>query len=143
MNKKILFVICILFVIIFCMVNTFFVNSSYAKAVKRDDLSFLEGETIEEIDPINNPSSFDPGLTAPTDINSSKFINKVGIILGAIRNISVVIAVVVLMIIGLKYMMGSVEEKASYKQTMMPYVIGAVLSVSGTTLVAFIYNSVH
>ena len=74
MNKKILFVICILFVIIFCMVNIFFVNSSYAKAVKRDDVSVQEGETREEIDPINNPSSFDPSLTAPTDINSSNYI---------------------------------------------------------------------
>ena len=40
-------------------------------------------------------------------------------------------------------MMGSVEEKASYKQTMIPYVVGAILAVSGTTLVSFIYNSVH
>ena len=67
----------------------------------------------------------------------------IGVVLGAIRNISVVVAVITLMIIGFKYILGSVEEKANYKATMMPYIIGCILAVSGTTLVSFIYNSVN
>ena len=62
--------------------------------------------------------------------------------LGAIRNISAVVSVIVLMVIGFKYILGSVEEKANYKQTMMPYIIGCVMAVAGTTLVTFIYNAV-
>ena len=58
------------------------------------------------------------------------------------RNVSVVVAVISLMIIGLKYIFGSVEEKANYKATMMPYIIGCVLAASGTTIVTFIYNAV-
>ena len=62
-------------------------------------------------------------------------------ILGAIRNISIVVSVITLMIIGLKYIIGSAEEKANYKETMIPYIIGCILAVSGTTLVSFIYNA--
>lgn len=94
-------------------------------------------------DPISYPGLYDPSKTELTEGQSQKFIGKVGIILGAIRNISVVVSVITLMIIGVKYILGSVEEKANYKQTMIPYIIGAILAVSGTTLVSFIYNNVH
>jgi hypothetical protein len=47
------------------------------------------------------------------------------------------------MIIGFKYIIGSVEEKANYKATMLPYIIGCVLAVSGTSIVSFIYNAIH
>lgn len=48
-------------------------------------------------------------------------------IITTIRNAAMIVSVVVLMILGVKYMAGSAEEKASYKKTMMPYVIGAIL----------------
>ena len=69
--------------------------------------------------------------------------DKVGVVLGVIRNFSAAIAVIALMVIGVKYILGSAEEKANYKATLVPYVIGAVLAVSGTTLVSFIYNAIH
>ena len=50
--------------------------------------------------------------------------NKIATIL---RNVGIVISVIILMILGLKYMMGSAEEKAEYKKTMIPYVVGAGL----------------
>ena len=49
------------------------------------------------------------------------------IIIGVLRGAGTVISVIVLVAIGIKYMMGSVEEKATYKQTLMPYLVGAVL----------------
>ena len=44
------------------------------------------------------------------------------------------------MIIGIKYMLGSVEEKSEYKKTMIPYLIGAAIVFSGTTLPQIIYQ---
>lgn len=44
-----------------------------------------------------------------------------------IRNIGIVLAVILLMILGIKYMVGSAEEKADYKKTMIPYLVGAVV----------------
>ena len=85
-----------------------------------------------------NPDDYKP--TANTDTTLS--FQKAGVVLGAIRNISAVVSVIVLMVIGVKYMIGSVDEKANYKQTMIPYIIGCIMSVAGTTLVTFIYNAV-
>ena len=52
------------------------------------------------------------------------------------------IAVIALIVLGVKYMMGSVEEKAEYKKTMLPYVIGAVLVFGASAIVGFIAGSV-
>lgn len=48
-------------------------------------------------------------------------------IIGIITTVGVVVAVVVLLILGIKYMMGSAQEKAEYKKTMIPYLVGAIL----------------
>ena len=48
-------------------------------------------------------------------------------IVGILQIAGSIISVIVLAVIGIKYMMGSVEEKAEYKKTMLPYVIGAVM----------------
>ena len=61
-------------------------------------------------------------------------------IMGIVNTAGVVIAVVVLMVLGIKYMMGSAEEKAEYKKTMIPYIIGAVLIFGATTIANAIYN---
>ena len=53
---------------------------------------------------------------------------------------NIVIAVIVLLVIGIKYMIGSASEKAEYKKTMIPYVVGAVLVFAGTSLVKVIYS---
>lgn len=98
----------------------------------------------EEVNVSNgiNPDNYNPSMNPLTVEDSEKVISKVGVILGAIRNISVVISVIILMIIGVKYIFGSVEEKANYKATLLPYIIGFVMSVTGTTIVSFIYNMV-
>ena len=65
------------------------------------------------------------------------------IILGIIRVVGTFIAVTVLMILGIKYMVGSAEEKASYKSTMIPYVIGSVLLFSAVNITSAIYNTIE
>lgn len=79
----------------------------------------------------------------PTINEAREMTEKAGIIIGIVRNISAVVAVIVIMVIGVKYMFGSVEDKANYKATMMPYIIGCVMAVAGTTLVSFIYYAIH
>lgn len=86
-----------------------------------------------------DPDEYEPGEITKED--SEYVFEKTSKILGAIKNISIVISVISLMIIGVKYMLGSVEEKANYKQTMLPYVIGCIMAVAGTTLVSYIYNA--
>ena len=79
----------------------------------------------------------------PTIENSSELEGKAETILGYINAVGVVLSVVILSVLGIKYMMGSVEEKATYKQTMIPYFIGALLLFSATTLPNVIYKCVE
>ena len=49
-------------------------------------------------------------------------------------------AIITLIILGVKYMMGSAEEKAEYKKTLLPYVIGAAMVFGASVLTGVIYN---
>lgn len=57
-----------------------------------------------------------------------------------IGTIGSIISVVVLVALGIKYMMGSTEEKAEYKKTLLPYVIGASLLFGASIFSSIIYN---
>ena len=49
--------------------------------------------------------------------------------------VGTVASVIVLIVLGLKYMMGSAEEKAEYKKTMIPYLVGIVLLLGASGIV--------
>ena len=63
-----------------------------------------------------------------------------GKVLGVLQAVGVILAVVILTVIGIKYMMGSAEEKAEYKNTMMPYIIGAIIVFAAPTIANIVYN---
>lgn len=70
----------------------------------------------------------EPKLITADDSVKSEAINTAGKqIVGILQTVGVSVSVIVLIIIGIKYMMGSAEEKAEYKKTFMPYIIGAAL----------------
>ncbi len=69
--------------------------------------------------------------------------NLAGKIIGVIQILGIIIAVVVLLVLGIKYMVGSAEEKAEYKKTMMPYVVGALLIFAASTIVNILYNVIN
>ncbi len=60
--------------------------------------------------------------------------------LGIIRTVGVVLSVLMLLVIGIKYMLGSTEEKADYKKSLLPYVIGAAIVFTGSVVPDIIYK---
>ena len=62
--------------------------------------------------------------------------NKTITILSVIGSL---ISVIVLIVLGIKYMLGSTEEKAEYKKSMLPYVIGAVFVFASSAIAGAIY----
>lgn len=86
--------------------------------------------------PIDNPGAYNPGTSNAGD--TTAIISKGNKILGVITVVGVVAAVITLIILGIKYMFGSVEEKAEYKKSMIPYFIGVALLVSISAIVALI-----
>ena len=61
-------------------------------------------------------------------------------VIGVLQTVGIVLSVVILVILGIKYMMGSAEEKAEYKKTMIPYLIGAVCCFLAPTIANIVYN---
>lgn len=61
-------------------------------------------------------------------------------IIGMVQAIGSIASVLVLVILGIKYMMGSAEEKAEYKKTFIPYLIGAILVFAASNLASMIYS---
>lgn len=73
--------------------------------------------------------------------DSDDFAKMVGTIIKAFQVLGSLVCVVALMIIGIKYMMGSVDEKAEYKERLVPYIIGAIMVFAIPTIVQIIYDA--
>ena len=61
-------------------------------------------------------------------------------IIGVLQAIGIIVSVVMVIVLGIKYMIGSVEEKAEYKKTLMPYFIGAALIFAASTISMAVLN---
>lgn len=84
--------------------------------------------------------AIDPG-NITGDTNNTGAVQSIGQqILGIVQVVGSIAAVIVLVVLGIKYMMGSAEEKAEYKKTMIPYIIGAVLIFAASNLASMIYG---
>ena len=77
---------------------------------------------------ICNAALIDTGTYEPSDLGKEEtLVDKANVIASAIRNIGIVVAVIALMVIGIKAMVGSAEEKAEYKKSIPGYLLGAVM----------------
>ena len=61
-------------------------------------------------------------------------------VMGLIRNIAVIAGVLLIAVLGVKYMLGSVEEKAEYKKSFMPLIVGAVVVMAATQIATMIFS---
>ena len=65
---------------------------------------------------------------------------KVGKIIGFLQWAGAIGGVLIISIFGIKYMMGSLEEKAEYKKTMIPFVVGAIVLILAPQIAKLIFN---
>ena len=79
-------------------------------------------------------------VTADTSVSTTGISNIGKKLVAVLQAVGIVLSVVVLIVLGIKYMLGSAEEKAEYKKTMMPYLIGALLIFAASALANVVYN---
>ena len=80
-------------------------------------------------------------LNGGVQIRSTNTLVNVGnTVFTMITSVGAVISVAVLIIIGIKYMVGSVEKKAEYKKNLIPYVVGAALLFGASVISQMIYK---
>lgn len=87
-----------------------------------------------------NPDDYKPNELTTSD--AGEFINIANSIIAAIRMFGTVVAVVALMALGVKYMLGSTQDKASYKESMIPYLVGAVMVFAIPNIIGIIFDLV-
>lgn len=81
---------------------------------------------------------YDPQVTIDNINNALQFKKMANAIIGCLQIIGSIVSVITLSVLGIKYMIGSAEEKAQYKKTMGPYVIGAVMVFAITNILGII-----
>lgn len=88
---------------------------------------------------ISNPDLYDPSSgSSNANVNTIKQMGSK--MWGVLANIGATISVVVIAIIGLRYMIGSIEQRAQYKETMWPVIIGCIMVGGISIIVEIIYN---
>lgn len=85
---------------------------------------------LGEIENSSNTADVDMG-TLPTTI---------GKVIAYIRNAAIIIGVVIIIILGIKYMLGSVEEKAGYQKSFVPLVVGIIVVMAATSIASFLFS---
>lgn len=81
---------------------------------------------------------FDSYKTTPKKTSSvSKIANNVT---GVIATIGSVVSIVILVVVGIRYMLGSVDERSEYKKTIIAYIVGAGMVFAMSFLPMLIYN---
>ena len=85
---------------------------------------------------VSSPSS----LTGKAVQGTTSITNIGNQLVTILTTVGVVVSVIVLIVLGIKYMMGSAEEKAEYKKTMMPYIIGAALIFAASAIAGGLYS---
>ena len=69
-------------------------------------------------------------------------IKTIGRIMGAITTIGIIVSIVAVIILGMRYMAASLEERAQYKKTIIPILIGMFILFTLATIISVIYNLV-
>lgn len=99
----------------------------------------ITGTTVFAEDDVYTPGDLTGSAPAGTMQEVKSIGNKV---IGVLQAIGIVVSVIVATILGIKYMLGSIEQKAEYKKTMLPYVIGSALIFGASTISYIIINAV-
>ena len=101
-------------------------------------ISIISISTISFADKYT-PGKFGDAISS-ADVDATEIKDIGGQIVGIIQIVGTIVSTGMMMILGIKYMMGSAEEKAAYKKTLFPYLIGAVLIFGASNLTQLIYT---
>lgn len=94
--------------------------------------------------PVSLAADRDVNSVISTTENGNQMSNEFGGVAGTIINwiwgISIIVAIIVVMVIGIKFIIGGAQEKVEYKKSLMPVAVGVILVVFATTLVRFLFS---
>ena len=74
---------------------------------------------------------------------TEKLVSFASTMLSLLQYIGIAGGAIIIMVIGIKFMMAGAEEKAEYKEKMVPWIIGAFLIMAGSATPNAIYKMVN
>lgn len=80
-------------------------------------------------------------VSATTPTNTTNILTLVNKILGFLQWAAIIGGVLIITILGIKYMMGSLEEKADYKKSMIPLIVGIIVVMGATTIANILFKT--
>ena len=93
------------------------------------------------VSPVVFADDLKPSNFVKPDTNNTDSVSNVGNrIAGIIKVVGMFAAVIAIMFVGVKYMMGSAEEKAEYKKSFIPLIIGIVVVFGATYIAQLIFS---
>lgn len=146
MNKNKTYIIILMTVLILTFILFLIPTKTYAKGIV--DAGQGAADTIIESSGSGTSGSavIDPGDFEPpalTDEDTDIVTDKTSVITNFIGVLGIIVSVIALILIGIKFMIGSVEEKADYKKSMIPYLIGVFVFFATTQLLSIIIKIVE
>lgn len=83
-------------------------------------------------------------VSGDTNSNIAKGVNNIGgTVLGVLQVAAAVIAVIVLVVLAIKYIMASPNDKADIKKSATGYIIGAVILFGASGLLSWLQTTVN
>lgn len=120
--RKINNILVLVIIIMFCLTTNIQAAIPTQSTIESDG-----GGTGAPTGEVIDPNDFKPGEMDESFATSVT--DKGALIVEVIQAIGIIVIVVWLMLIGIKYMTGSIEEKAEYKKTIIYYLIGVAIFV--------------
>ena len=84
--------------------------------------------------------NLDDYKTDPKMSDNIEFMKIMNNIISGVATVGSVLSIIILMVMGIKYMMGSLEERAEYKKTLVPYMIGAIFVFGASNIANLIFT---
>ena len=98
----------------------------------------VQATSLDDI--MNGADNFVQIGESTSTIDASQLGSTSGFIYNILLGISMVIAVVVGLILGIKYMVAESEDKAGIKETLVPYVVACVITFGAFTIWKIVIN---
>lgn len=137
-------------IIVILLGTTFSFGQGTQQITSQEILDQIQG-TLEDIsgqidkvpggslkDPIKDPGYYEPKANSKTD--NIQFVKRANVVIGILQFVGTAISVITLMTLGIRYMLAGIQEKALYKETMGPYLIGAVMVFAIPNIIAIVYD---
>ena len=129
---KVVFTMLLLFVLL--NTNVYATNpTTQSKTSLRD----IIGGARDFVSQGEQGNSKDPGMDNTSMKNASELVYNIFLILG------MAVAVIVGMIMGIKFITGSIDEKADVKNSLIPYVAGCVVVFGAFAIWKFVLNIIQ